>query len=90
MLVGVEEAFIAGFADQRSYGVSVDDVTDFTYGFDAQQFQNTGCHCGQADDDRPEYAHEDHQGWREHYCGAFWSGEGKVLRHHFAEQHVQA
>ena len=90
MLVGLEEPFFAGFADQRRYGISVDDVTDFTYGFDAQHPQHASCHGGQANDDRAEDAHKDEQGWREHHRGAFWPGEGEVLRHHFTEQHVQA
>src|SRR5215212_8050536 len=59
MLVGLEEPLFAGFADQRRYGVSVDDVTNFTYGFDAQQLQYPGCHGGQAADDRAEDAHKD-------------------------------
>src|SRR5215204_4306055 len=90
MLVGLEEPLFAGFADQRRYGISVDDVTDFTYGFDAQQLQYPRCYGGQAADDRAEDAHEDQQGWCEHHRGTFWPSEGEVLWHHFAEQHVQA
>ena len=86
----MEESFFAGFADQCGDGVSVGDIADFARRLNADQFQHPGCHGSQADDDRAEDADEDQQGWREHHRGAFWPGEGEVLRHHFAEQHVQA
>jgi hypothetical protein len=90
MLVGFEESFFAGLPDQRSDGVAVGDFADFARGCDAQQLQYGGGYCGQAEDDRAEDLHEQQQRRGEYHRGPFRSSQGKVLRHHFAEQHMQA
>jgi hypothetical protein len=90
LLVGFEESFFAGLTDQGGDGVSVGDLAYFARRLHAEQFQYTHRDRGQADDERAKYLHEQQQGRRENHRGAFGSGQGEVLRHHFAEQHVQA
>jgi hypothetical protein len=90
LLVGFEESLFAGLTDQCGDGVSVGDFADFARRLNAEQFQHSCGDCSQADDDRAEYLHEQQQRRGKDHRGAFRPCQGEVLRHHFAEQHVQA
>ena len=89
VVVGFAESFWAGLHDQRGDGLSVGDFADFARRLNAEQFQRTGGHSSQADDDdRAEYLHEQQQRRGRASSRRVQVRSGEILRHHFAEHHV--